>query len=466
MGSNICGGNSLPHLKQQIGRKAAANSKELEAIPDPPAGNVSMIVLVAVLHLEREIKFEVDGGVEDHHFQKKWRQIAANFHGVLEDSRPELSMNSNHDSVGTALPTGQNKGVISLDSDSEELFLPETPNSSSSSKKRRHSASIDTPPQRHHITVPQMTTPTKPRSMNGSVPDCRPCAARFTLQQVQDIIQEGHIGLPNEIDPSATQRIVKLSTEVWEKPLERFLNRTERLCQDMFKEQINGCFGCWRSTAMYAQIVSICEEFLKEAIAFQRQAAARVLQLEMFVPTALNTDVLGHAGQKAKLEILTERRAYLVEEYVENNITTLPSKSGRGNNGHGFRNELLLQKVTDEQLGPDPYSREICFMGVSFHNHSNNKISRERGLMSRSKKQDIRAYYTYALARFVDRICQGIKGELFLRFRNEIGPLLTQKLGVMEPDGMFITIRPTSPPFPAKEQLCDIHFTDTTGRHL
>ena len=50
-------------------------------------------------------------------------------------------------------------------------------------------------------------------------------------------------------------------------------------------------------------------------------------------------------------------------------------------------------------------------------------------------KQIVRGYYTCAYSRFVDTVCQGIQGELFVTCRNDIFKELQDQLGIMEPDG-------------------------------
>lgn len=101
-------------------------------------------------------------------------------------------------------------------------------------------------------------------------------------------------------------------------------------------------------------------------MAEQRKHAKRVVQLEQDAPTAYNHEVLGAACQKARTEMLAERRAVLVDEWVERNPVATPSK---GSGGKWYGNNSGATKpivVTDEQLGADPYASEVCLMGVSF----------------------------------------------------------------------------------------------------
>lgn len=434
-----------------------------------------MILLEAVLDLELRIKALIEGG-ELFEFKQKWHQTAATFHELLADLRPDVRLQSqNADAcveetphpTPTSRSSKRQKFVISVDSDSEELSNLNSPASSQSSKKRRillnaHESST-AKRQINPIGVAAMTTPTKSQRIHKHGANSGDhCQARFTLPQIREILDDGHF-IPNEIDPSVTQRLVKISLKVWSLPLEKFLARTEELCREMFNEQIGRSFGRWQSTGLYETVIGLCDEFIKEAMAEQRKHAKRVVQLELDAPTAHNHEVLGAACQRARAEMLAERRAILVEEWAERNPPATPSKSNggkwSGNNSGGMRPVV----VTDEQLGVDPYSNEVCLMGVSFSpppfapptsqnpkltffsSHSppspplcSLPLSTYKNKNKKNKlnnpRQDIRGYYTYALTRFIDTITQSLKGEFFFRLRTEIGPLLKNKLGIMLPD--------------------------------
>lgn len=341
-----------------------------------------MILLEAVLHLELQVKSLIEGG-ELFEFNQKWHQTAARFHERLVDLRPEVRLQSQNtdawpEETPHLTPSSQSskrqKFVISVDSDPEERSNLNSPASSQSSKKRRMNLngqeSSTQKCQINPIGGAPMTTPTKSQQdrlhrygANNSG-DHRQ-AARFTLAQIQEILTDGHF-IPNGIDPYVTQRLVKLSLKVWSLPLEEFLARTEELCREMFNEQIARSFGRWRSTALYKTVVALCDEFIKEAMAEQRKHAKRAVQLERDAPTAHNHELLGIACQNARTEMLVQRRVVLVEEWAERNAAATPS---RGSGGKWPGNNLGGMKpvvVTDEQLGVDPYSAEVCLMGVSF----------------------------------------------------------------------------------------------------
>lgn len=339
-----------------------------------------MVLLEAVLDLEVRIKSLIEGG-ELFEFKQKWHQTAVTFHQLLADLRPDVRLQSQNadacvEEATHLTPTSQSsksqKFVISVDSDSEELSNLNSPTSSQSSRKRRillNAQESSTPKKKiNRNGVAPMTTPTKSqqdriRKHGANSGDHR--QARFTLPQIREILTDGHF-IPNGIDPSVTQRLVKISLEVWSLPLEKFLARTEELSREMFNEQIARSFGRWKNTALYETIIHLCDEFIKEAMAEQRKHAKRVMQLERDAPTAHNQEVLGAACQRARTEMLAERRAVLVEEWAERNPLATPSKGNGGKWSGTSLGGMRPVVVTDEQLGVDPYSTEVCLLGVSF----------------------------------------------------------------------------------------------------
>lgn len=376
----MLGYNSLPHLEEQVQRKAASNKREIESLPEPAAGNMLMIIFEAVLDLEARIKSLIEGG-EVVEFRQKWHLTAAKFHELLAELRPDVRLQSQNaddyvDQTPNLTPTSQSskrqKIVISVDSDSKELSNLNSPTSSQSSKKRRilHNGQEYSTSKRkiNPNEVAPMTTPTiSPKARIGKH-DADSGGyhrkARFTLPQIREILTDGHF-IPNGVDPSVTQRLVKISLKFWSLPLEQFLSGTEELCREMFKEQIGGSFGRWQSTALYKTITDLCDEFIQDAMAEQRKHAKRVVQMERDAPTAYNNEVLGAACQRARAEIQADRRAVRVEEWVEKNALATPSKGNGGKwsgNGQGGMRSVF---VSDEQLGVDPYTTEVSLMGVS-----------------------------------------------------------------------------------------------------
>lgn len=335
-GVNVVNGLlSLPRIILQVEQKAAMIEAELKIIPGLPAGNLPMKVLERIIAFEAEIKAQIDGGSHHYPFQKDWSQLAVKFREVLAASRPKLPR-----------PQIQRTKCISID-DSED-GVPESP---LSGKKRKQNPRTEASPRKKTASK---ISPDKRKLSDIPVfaiaPMSQPSARVLTLDDIRSIIEDAQVGLPGQIDPRATERMIRISQDSWDQPLSQFLDQTEELCRNMIMEKIIQVFGEWRQTGLFTQILEICNKFLDKRMGQQRQAAERARMLELHKPMTLNSEALKVLCDNAKAEIKASRREVRVTELVER----LEAK-----------NIKATSAATDAQLGPDPYSKEVELIGVS-----------------------------------------------------------------------------------------------------
>lgn len=300
-----------------------------------------LLIVERILRFENEIKCHIDGGDPQYPLKKDLHQVITKFRVLLEESRPaideplegEVMVDRTAASKGTPLKRKVNgvdhsetptkkprkKATIVLDSDSDEL-----------------------PPAQLYSRRPNA-----PKTANNQY------ATIFTVAQINDIVQSGSICLPNQTDPKVLERMIKLSLKNWEKPLDQFLNRTERLFQGMFTAEIRKNFGNWSSTQLHTRVIEVCSAFLEEAMASERESAKRALQLELRSPTAYDHASLNAAVEKARAEVKADRRAYLTEAFIENQRTNSGSQSKPG------------KPISEDQLGSDPSAKEYALLAVS-----------------------------------------------------------------------------------------------------
>lgn len=303
-----------------------------------------LIIVERILRFENQIKSHIDGGDPQYPLKKDLHQAITKFRTMLEDSRPaidepwegEIVVDRTATSKGTPLKRRANW-----------VDFPETP-----TKKPRKKATIvldsesDEPPPAQ-LYNDRDRQPNAPKTVIG------PYATRFTVAQIHDIIQGGFIGLPNHTDPKVLERMIKLSLKNWENPLNEFLDRTERLFQRMFTAEIKANFGNWSSTQLHTRVIEVCSAFLEEAMATERESAKRTLQLELRSPTAYDHASLNAAVEKARAEIMADRRAYLSEVFLENPRANFGSTIKPG------------KPITEDQLGPDPNAKVYDLLAVS-----------------------------------------------------------------------------------------------------
>lgn len=332
---------SLPDIVEQVQRKSEQIDAELAVLPEPAEGNLMLLIVERILTFENEIKRHIDGGDPKYPLKKELHLVVTKFRAVLEESRPvidetwegEIMVDRTAATKGTPLKRKANgaehpetptkkprkKATIVLDSDSDEL-----------------------PPNQLHSRQPNA-----PKNASS------PYATRFTVAEIDDIAQGGSICLPNQTDPKVLERLIKLSLKNWGKPLDQFLNRTERLFQDMFTAEIRKSFGNWSSTQLHTRVIKVCSAFLEEAMASERESAKRALQLELRAPTAYDHASLNTAVEAARAEVREDRRAYLTEAFAENRRANFGSQN------------KPAKTISEDQLGSDPSAKEYDLLAVS-----------------------------------------------------------------------------------------------------
>lgn len=301
-----------------------------------------LLIVERILKFENDVKGQIDGGDPQYPFKKDCHQTVIKFRTVLHGSRPEIDEPLEGDIMVDR--TIASKGTP-LKRKANGVDQPETP-----IKRQRHQATIVLDSESEEVPSPPQFY--NGRQSNGPKTVNNLYATRFTVAQIHDIIQGGFISLPNQTDPKVLERVIRLSLKNWEKPLDQFLDRTERLFQRMFTAEINKNFGHWRSTQVHTRVIEVCSAFLEEAMAAEREAAKRVLQLELSSPTAYDHESLNQAVEKSRAEIKADRRAYLTEVFVEKQMNLgCPIKASKSING--------------DQLGPDPNAKEYDLLAVS-----------------------------------------------------------------------------------------------------
>ena len=166
------------------------------------------------------------------------------------------------------------------------------------------------------------------------------------------------VGIPNQVDPKASEIMSQMSVEHWDKPMKEFLQITGDMLQKLLLAQIDDVFGAWKQTALYAEVTSIVKGFLSRALIAQREAASRVYRLENSKPITYNDTALEQARNAALDVIRARRRETRITRYLDER----EAKTGRVTSGQDRLKKVAT--VNDEQLGLDPYRYEIELMGV------------------------------------------------------------------------------------------------------
>lgn len=150
-----------------------------------------------------------------------------------------------------------------------------------------------------------------------------------------------------------------MSMTHWEKPVNEFLDGTKAICKDMVCEQIQTIFGKYVKTKFYEKVKAIWESFFEQVMSRQRQLVLQLLKWEMAKPKTLNDEAFGLAEAKALTMLQNKRRETRAGAYLDGQeaVTGKPTT--------GQTRIERIGKVSDAQLGPDEYKKEIGAMSVS-----------------------------------------------------------------------------------------------------
>ena len=351
---------SLPHIREQVERRAILIREKLRELPEPLDGNLPARLYGEFIEFEVGLARLFDGGFQDSSFQREWHNASLDFRGIMEGSYPIVIVaatqtpsreirSSTSFSEMLETPTATKKITpISIDSDSDREKPPKTsPTSRQRTKvKRPHSSTQSTPQKVRLSEIPQFKANKSKRK-------------QFELDEIRGIREDQYVGVPGETDPKATEKMIQLSIAHWEYPVTQFISRTGDLCGSMIYERVQSVFGHRKNTKFHSELMDICQTFLKNAIDDQLKLVKQILSWELRKPKTLNEVAFKVAKDNAIEYLQKKRRECLARAFLDSE----EEKTGRQTTGNARMDKIA--KVTDAQLGPDPYSLEITAMGVS-----------------------------------------------------------------------------------------------------
>lgn len=417
--------SSLPQIREQVQRKAIFIQEKLRELPEPLDGNLPARLYGELIKFEFELAKHFDGGSQDCPFQREWHNASVNFRDNMEGLYPLVTVTATQtpsrkpwtsrsfgEMLGSPTPSKtKNLAPISIDTDSEsEEPLKASPASRQHIAQKRRHPSVQSTPQKvaRMSEVPQFKMD-------------KPGRKRFELDEIRGIRQDHYVGLPGETDPKATERMIQLSMATWEDPVNQYISRTGELCQTMIYERVLSVFGHRQNTQFYSELTDICGAFLTNAIDDQLKIVKQILSWELRKPKTLNEVAIEVAKDKATEYLQKKRRECLAKMWLDQE----EERTGKQTTGPARMDKMA--KVTDAQLGPDPYSLEIKAMGV--------RQSALSTLALLTDRKSVRAYYECAFSRFVDVVCASVYGELFMKCRNDLVSTMKQQWKCTDPGG-------------------------------
>lgn len=358
--------HSLPQITERVRSKTSEIIGRLKELPEPPQGNLPFRILEKIWDFEREMRHHLDGGAQEYSFRKEWYTAAVRFRHTIACSYPRLSLS---DILVTCHvprqlpfhPSSTPTEVIDVSDEDVEASQNMTPRSNSKRKQPALKATQISPTKRARLQdIPQHVPSQQSASVglaslasnNGA-----PFAKRFSLTEIRSILQDAHVGLPDQIDTKATKRLIRESISLWDEPLDELLAFTHKACHALIVERASSVFGIWQGTQFFDVALEVCQGFLEEEFNRQTASAKEILDVERQDALTLNESTMRAATERAFLQLEHACRIKRAE-------ALLRKTDDWNDEWDHSKKEKKISEVTDTELGPNPYVYEIRALSV------------------------------------------------------------------------------------------------------
>ncbi|KAJ5216073.1 uncharacterized protein N7498_002480 [Penicillium cinerascens] len=373
---------SLPLIIHQINERAHRIDAELSTLPDSPAEDVQRILMEKTITLGLKLQWIFEGGTgygtPDNALQKEWCDLVRDFQMALEKTRPTLRTTADSDNIYL---------VEKYDADADMIMLSSPP----SRKRKAPIAEPKTPESK-----PQPENQQAERGGPGYKTTCfnewKGPFFRFTLESIRRIKEESHrAGIPNQVDPTAIEKLNKESVKNWIVLANAFVFATHGIVQRVLINTLDDVIAQYRQTGLYRELYRVITTFLLRLRSEYLHDVKTHYQIESDNPFTMAQDQHKAASLEALAKLTRARRASRVRTW-------------RTLRGYATDEESRLSKVTDEELGPDQFSQELEMMA------------------------SCRGYYQIASSRYLDVICQLAHIKMFAKCRNELIQVVNTEL--------------------------------------
>ncbi|KAJ5595099.1 uncharacterized protein N7459_001307 [Penicillium hispanicum] len=354
----------LPSVIEQINEKAERIDTELNKLPDPPTENVQQILRDKLFKLGVRFNGIFTGGHGSNILQKDWNLLVTDFQKALKTTRPSLITISDSDTVLLA---------EKIDSDCEIILNPQTPT------RLKRKAPIPDAQTSENVSKP---VPRGPTYNTEHFEKWKGPGRRFTLEELHRIKQESHrVGMPNQIDPSATETLNRESVKHWEDILSAFAYALYGGVQKALFMTLDEVIAQYHQTGFYRELRHIVSSFLGQAHAELLVDATAYYRMEYVRPFTMAEAEHRQATAEALRTLVYARRRARAKCWLKL---------------RNFCEDENIGKVSDSDLGPDQFSQELEMMANS------------------------RGYYEVASSRFLDVVCLFAESRLRLKCRDEL----------------------------------------------
>jgi hypothetical protein len=174
----------------------------------------------------------------------------------------------------------------------------------------------------------------------------------FQLEELREVHRDTYAAtVPGLGNPKAVESLNRIVVQHWKAPMEEFIQRTYRAIHEVLLTEQEKIFADLSRTVLCETLRRIVLDFIETTRAENFKYAATIYDAECD-PFTTNTDAYARAKESELALLRCKRRASRATRYAKE----VELHSGK---------KIDPAKVTDIQIGPDEFEKEIETMAVS-----------------------------------------------------------------------------------------------------
>lgn len=153
----------------------------------------------------------------------------------------------------------------------------------------------------------------------------------------------------------------KTSVQHWKHPMKEFLEVTRQMLQKVLLQQLDSVFVHYQQTALYSELKRIITKFLDQAYEELCDHAEENYFIEHSKPFTMAKGALEEAQERFLGKLKARRRTGRVNLYLD-----IQQSVTEQDELEPDQKRAAAAKITDADIGPDDFSKEVEIMAVSW----------------------------------------------------------------------------------------------------
>ena len=341
---------ALPAITERVQERLRAVTRQLREFPERPH-SASHAVMDEAQSVYSTIAAHLRGDDSStDHFRSDYKSLLRELRAQLRAERPRISFST----------PGYVKKSISIDIDDGDedgrsaTPIPRSLFETPSKKRKVDKSDFPTPLQagRSASKTPRKSSYMKAEGVVDSTSNTIP----LKLDRIKEMFdRRSTSGLPDQVDPKATEQLIKDSLVGWQGLVENLLSRVFDLIKHRIGTSIVDTLFARRGTRLFTDTNNIVVTLVKSLLREEEKRILYLVSCEMHKPITYNFQHLRQQTETEKTQLLKLRYIERVNEHYD----TLESKGMKVPTGEDRRKKCNSDDNLRAQLGPDRYSREV-----------------------------------------------------------------------------------------------------------